>query len=152
MAELEHLLESFTKRENIENESIKHFFYWKDSYKSLISQRITTLLSSFQILCITALIIRLPGIRVTFSKSLWLSCEFSGSRITSLLIRAYLFARMKFCSGLMNILFKLRMKYLKKKKTSEEWQNNLKMCFGLLICVSVSSAAAQKANEICYSF
>lgn len=131
---------------------MKCFFYWKDSYKPLKQQRTTTLLSSFQMLCITTLLIRAPGIRVTFFNSQWLSCEFSGSRITSLLIRPYLFARMKFCSGWKDTLFRLMMIYLKKKKPSEECQNNLKICFGLLSCVSVSSAAAKKQVRFVTAF
>lgn len=44
------------------------------------------------------------------------------------------------------------MKYLKKKKTLEEWQNKMKMCFGLLFCVSVSSAAAKKQIRFVTTF
>lgn len=39
------------------------------------------------------------------------------------------------------------MKYLKKKRISKEWQNNLKTYFGLLFCVPISSAVAGKANR-----
>lgn len=44
------------------------------------------------------------------------------------------------------------MKFLKKKKTLEEWQKNMKTCFDLLFCESVSSAAAKKQLRFVTAF